>query len=441
MKKNNLTNFWIFVFFIMLFLPLVLLMIFPRPPGREFLRELSIALGFLTMSLLGLQTIPTSRLQFITRHFPMEVLYTVHHNLSIFTFLLALIHPALLFINNPETLRLLNFIEAPWRARAAVTSLLFMLVLILTSVWREALKLKYDVWRWIHDVLAFAAIGLGLFHMFRVNYYMSLTYQRVIWLLLTGIWVGVLLYIRIARPIVMLKRPYMVDHVKEEFGQSWTLYLRPDGHKGFDFQAGQFAWITTESPFIFRENPFSFSSSADRDDNLIGFTIKELGDFTSTIKYLNPGDTVYVDGPYGTFNLDEHYDSRLVLIAGGIGSAPVLSILRTMRDRGREDPVMFFYGNPSYDMIIYREELDELEKSEDYLKVVHVLEKPPEDWEGESGFITSDILAKHLPDDYKQWEYIFFLCGPMPMIEAVEGALETLDVASTKIFSEKYEMA
>ena len=425
----------------MLFLPLVLLMIFPRPPGREFLRELSIALGFLTMSLLGLQTIPTSRLQFITRHFPMEVLYTVHHNLSIFTFLLALIHPALLFINNPETLRLLNFIEAPWRARAAVTSLLFMLVLILTSVWREALKLKYDVWRWIHDVLAFAAIGLGLFHMFRVNYYMSLTYQRVIWLLLTGIWVGVLLYIRIARPIVMLKRPYMVDHVKEEFGQSWTLYLRPDGHKGFDFQAGQFAWITTESPFIFRENPFSFSSSADRDDNLIGFTIKELGDFTSTIKYLNPGDTVYVDGPYGTFNLDEHYDSRLVLIAGGIGSAPVLSILRTMRDRGREDPVMFFYGNPSYDMIIYREELDELEKSEDYLKVVHVLEKPPEDWEGESGFITSDILAKHLPDDYKQWEYIFFLCGPMPMIEAVEGALETLDVASTKIFSEKYEMA
>ena len=441
MKKNNLTNFWIFVFFIMLFLPLVLLMIFPRPPGREFLRELSIALGFLTMSLLGLQTIPTSRLQFITRHFPMEVLYTVHHNLSIFTFLLALIHPALLFINNPETLRLLNFIEAPWRARAAVTSLLFMLVLILTSVWREALKLKYDVWRWIHDVLAFAAIGLGLFHMFRVNYYMSLTYQRVIWLLLTGIWVGVLLYIRIARPIVMLKRPYVVDHVKEEFGQSWTLYLRPDGHKGFDFQAGQFAWITTESPFIFRENPFSFSSSADRDDNLIGFTIKELGDFTSTIKYLNPGDTVYVDGPYGTFNLDEHYDSRLVLIAGGIGSAPVLSILRTMRDRGREDPVMFFYGNPSYDMIIYREELDELEKSEDYLKVVHVLEKPPEDWEGESGFITSDILAKHLPDDYKQWEYIFFLCGPMPMIEAVEGALETLDVASTKIFSEKYEMA
>lgn len=440
MKKNFYTNLWLGVFLIMLFLPLVLLMIFPRPAGREFLRELSVAFGFLTMSLLGLQTIPTSRLQFLTKYFPMEVLYNVHHRLSIFTFILAFVHPILLFINNPNTLRLLNFFEAPWRARAALLALLAMLILVLTSVWREAMKIKYDVWRWIHDALAVLAIALGLFHMFKVNYYMSLAYQRVIWLVLTGIWVGVIIFIRVIRPILMLKRPYVVDHVVEEFGLSWTLYLRPDGHQGFNYQAGQFAWITNESPFIFRENPFSFSSSADRYDDLIGFTIKELGDFTSTIKDFKPGDTVYVDGPYGTFNLDDHYDNRLVLIAGGIGSAPVLSILRTMRDRGREKPVIFFYGNPTWDMVIYREELAELEQ-QDYLQVVHVLERPPEDWKGESGFITAEILARHLPEDYKDWEYIFFLCGPMPMIEAVEGALAKLDVGSKHIFSEKYEMA
>ena len=393
------------------------------------------------MSLLGLQTIPTSRLKFMTKYFPMEKLYSVHHKSSIITFLLAIIHPLLLFINNPETLRLLNFATAPWRARAALLSLFTMVVLILTSVWREVMKMKYDIWRWVHDGMAFLAIGLGLYHMFKVNYYMSLTYQRVLWLVLTGIWVAVILFIRVARPIIMLKKPYIVDHVKKEYGDSYSLYLRPDGHKGFKIQAGQFAWITKESPFIFRENPFSFSTSSDRDDDLIGFTIKELGDFTSTIKDLQPGDTVYVDGPYGTFNLDEHYDSRLVLIAGGIGSAPVLSILRTMRDRGRCEPVIFFYGNPTWDMVIYREELAELEQDVDCLKVVHVLERPPKDWEGEKGFITADILARHLPEDYKQWEYIFFLCGPMPMIQAVEGALHNLDVVDTKIFSEKYEMA
>ena len=441
MRKNIYAGFWIFVFFLLLLLPLVLLMIFPRPAGREFLRELSIGLGFLAMSLLGIQTIPTSRLQFMTKHFPMEVLYTIHHHLSIFAMFLALAHPILLFINNPNTLRLLNFVTAPMRARAAVLAVLMMIILVITSVWREALKMKYDVWRWIHDALAFLAIALALYHMFKVNYYMSIPYQRVIWLMLTGIWASVILYIRIVRPLIILKRPYVVDHVKEEFGQSWSLYVRPDGHKGFDFQAGQFAWITTESPFIFRENPFSFSSSADRDDNLIGFTIKELGDFSSTIKDLKPGDKVFVDGPYGTFNLDEHYNNRLVLIAGGIGSAPVLSILRTMKDRDRQDSVKFFYGNPTWDTVIYRDELEELQKTEDYLKVVHVLERPHEGWEGEEGYITSEILAKYLPEDYKQWEYIFFLCGPMPMIEAVESALMTLDVQSTRIFSEKYEMA
>jgi predicted ferric reductase len=441
LKKSFYAKFWLFLFVLMIFLPLILLLIFPRPPGREFLRDFSVSLGFITMSLLGLQTIPTSRLKFITQYFPMEKLYSIHHKMSILTFILAVIHPILLFINNPETLRLLNFATAPWRARAALISLLAMLVLIVTSVWREAIKMKYDVWRWVHDAMTLIAVGMALFHMFRVNYYMSLTYQRVLWLGLTAIWVAVILYIRLARPIIMVKRPYVVDHVKEEFGESWSLYVRPDGHPGFKFQAGQFAWITVESPFIFRENPFSFSSSSDRDDDLIGFTIKELGDFTSTIKDLKPGDPIYVDGPYGTFNLDEHYDSRLVLIAGGIGSAPVLSILRTMRDRGRIGPVMFFYGNPTWDTIIFRDELAELENQMDCLSVVHVLEHPPEGWQGEKGFITAEILARHLPGDYKQWEYIFFLCGPMPMIEAVEGALLGLDIGQTKIFSEKYEMA
>ncbi len=441
LNKKSYTILWVVLFAIIIFLPLILLIIFPKPPAREFLRDLSVGIGFFTMSLLGFQTIPPSRLKFFSRYFAMEKLYTVHHKLSILTFILAVVHPVLLFINNPQTLQLLNFATAPWRARAAVLSLLAMVVLIVTSVWREAIKMKYDVWRWVHDGMAVAAVGLALFHMFRVNYYMSLTYQRVLWLALTATWLAVILYIRVARPIIMIKRPYVVDHVKEEFGQSYSLYLRPDGHDGFKYQAGQFAWITRESPFIFRENPFSFSSSGDRDDNLVGFTIKELGDFTSTIKDLKPGDTMYVDGPYGTFNMDDHYDSQLVLIAGGIGSAPVLSILRTMRDRGRKEPVMFFYGNPTWDTVIFREELAELEETEDYLKVVHVLERPPEDWDGEKGFISADILKRHLPEDYKNWEYIFFLCGPMPMIEAVEGALQSLAVANTKIFSEKYEMA
>ncbi len=422
----------------MVFLPLLLLMILPKPGGREFLREVSVALGFLAMALLGLQTIPTSRLKFFTKVFPMDTLYTFHHGLSIFTFLIILTHPILLFINNPETLQLLDLARAPWRARAGVIAVVVMLFLVVTSVWREVMKIKYDIWRWVHDGLSFLAIGFGLFHMFRVNHYMSLTYQRIIWLVLAGIWLAIILYIRFVRPIIMIKRPYRVVRIEEERGQSWSLYLEPVGHTGMDFEAGQFAWITTESPFIFRENPFSFSTNADQDDVYIGFTIKELGDFTSKIKTLNPGQTVYVDGPYGNFSMDEHNCVSMVYIAGGIGSAPVMSMLRTLASRKCTKEMIFFYGNPTWETIIYREELAELEKQLN-LKVVHVLEKPPENWQGEKGFITYDVLRRYLPANYKEWTY--FLCGPLPMIDAVEASLKRLEIPSMHVFSEQYDMA
>ncbi|MEA3327094.1 MAG: ferric reductase-like transmembrane domain-containing protein [Chloroflexota bacterium] len=438
MKKKIQTILWLAFYFLMVFLPLALLIILPRPDGREFLREVSVALGFLAMALLGLQTIPTSRLKFFTKVFPMDTLYTIHHNLSIFTLLIALAHPILLFINNPETLRLLNLIVAPWRARAAVVSVVAMLILVITSVWREALKIKYDIWRWVHDGLSFLAIGLAIFHMFKVNYYMSLTYQKVIWLTLTGIWLLIILYIRVIRPIRMLKHPYKVAKLIEERGQCWSLYFEPDGHKGFDFEAGQFAWLTTESPFIFRENPFSFSTNSDHDDDYIGFTIKELGDFTNTIKTLQPGQTIYVDGPYGNFSMDEHDCKSMVFIAGGIGSAPVMSMLRTLAYRNCQKEIVFFYGNPTWEAIIYREELDEIEKKMN-LKLVNVLEKPHEGWDGESGFITTDVMRRHLHKNYK--DAIFFVCGPLPMIKAVQRCFKDLDIPPNHVFSEQYDMA
>ena len=438
MKKKYQTYLWIILYFLMTFLPLVLLMILPRPEGREFLREVSVALGFLAMALLGLQTIPTSRLKFFTKAFPMDTLYTFHHGLSVFAFLIALAHPILLFINNPETLRLLNLIEAPWRARAAVISIIGFLLLVITSIWRETMKIKYDVWRWWHDGLSFLAIGLALYHMFKVNYYMSLTYQRVIWLVLSGIWLAIILYIRVARPMIMLKRPYKVARLEEERGQSWSLYLEPDGHAGMDFEAGQFAWITNESPFIFRENPFSFSTNADSEDKTIGFTIKELGDFTSSIKNLKPGDRMYVDGPYGTFSMDEHECKSMVFLAGGIGSAPVMGMLRTLAARKCEKELTFFYGNPTWESIIFREELDELQKKLN-LKLIHVLERPSEQWDGERGFINTDVLKRHLAENYL--ESVYFICGPLPMIEAVEPCLHELNIPRGHIYSEQYEMA
>jgi 3-phenylpropionate/trans-cinnamate dioxygenase ferredoxin reductase subunit len=133
------------------------------------------------MALMGLQFIPTARLPFLANVFPLDTLYTFHHQTSVVGFLLAMAHPIILFINNPYTLQLLDIFNAPLRARAAVFATVAVILLILTSVWRKALEIKYESWRAIHDLLAGLIAVMALYHMFNVNYHMSNPLQRGFW--------------------------------------------------------------------------------------------------------------------------------------------------------------------------------------------------------------------------------------------------------------------
>ena len=266
---------------------------------------------------------------------------------------------------------------------------------------------------------------------------MAFPLQRAYWIFCIIIWTSATLYIRLIRPLQLLRHPYKVVSVQPERGDAWTLTLQPDGHMGFEFMAGQFAWISTRTPFSFHDNPFSFSSSSE-DKKEIQFTIKELGDFTSTISQIQPGEKVYVDGPFGTFDIDQHNAKGYVMIAGGIGAVPVMSILRTMADRKDPRPVIFFLGNTDWESVTYRESYDVL-TSQMNLKMVHVLTDPPDGWQGEKGYIKAEILDKHLGSNRQELHY--FICGPIPMITAVEKDLKKLGIPLGKIHTENYEMA
>jgi predicted ferric reductase len=406
--------------------------------GREWWRELSVALGFTGLALMGMQFIPTARLPFLATIFPVDTLYAFHHRISIAGFFLALLHPMLLFLGNPITIGLLNIFEAPWQARAGVSGILLFLIVVATSVWRINFKIPYEYWRAVHHIFSLAAAGIVLYHMFLVNHYMAHPLQRGYWLVMAVLWLGTAVYIRLVKPVQMLQRPYRVVEVKLKRDESWTLVLAPEGHRGMRFNAGQFAWVTARrSPFSFRENPFSFASSAEVKDR-VEFTIKELGDFTSTIKDLEPGETVYLDGPYGNFDLEHHDAPGYVMVAGGIGSVPILSILRTMCDRKDPRPVCFFYANRDWESVTYRDILDDLE-SRMNLDLIHILENPSEGWQGERGRISAEIFDRHLPDNRDEVQY--FVCGPIPMIRAVEQALNQLNIPKEKIHTENYEMA
>ena len=432
--------FWILVYLLLTAAPLIILLIGPVPLGREFWREFSVALGFGGLAMMALQFVLTARFKVIKAPYGSDVIYHFHRQISLVAFVLILAHPLLLFINAPDTLRLLNLFGAPWRARAGVVAVLLLAVLMVASLWRKPFKIEYTTWRIWHGILAIAVVALAMAHVVLAAHYVNTPWKRVIWAGYGLFWIGLLAWVRLIKPMLLLRRPYAVDQVIPERGNSWTLVVKPVGHPGMSFMPGQFAWLTAwTSPFADAEHPFSFSSSACRSDG-VAFTIKELGDFTQTIKDLKPGQLVYLDGPFGAFSVDRHpHAQSYAFVAGGIGITPMMSMLRTLADRGDQRSLLLIYANNTWEDVAFREEIDSLQQRLT-LQVVHVLRDPPEGWQGEQGFVGKEVLARHLPPERCPDAFEVFICGPKPMMDSVEKALVELGVHLGDFHSERFDL-
>lgn len=431
---------WILIYLIITLTPLIILLIEPRPAGREFWRDLSVGLGFSGFAMVGLQFVLTARFKVIKAPYGSDIVYFFHRQISLVTFLLILAHPLLLFVFDPEFLSLLNLATAPWAARFGVGALFALGALIVFSFWRKQFRIEYDRWRIWHGILAIGAVSLALVHIELRGYYLNILWKQIFWGLYCIFWIGVLLWVRVIKPIILMRNAYQVKEVKPERGNAWTVVLQPSTNKRFSFQPGQFAWITVRnSPFRDNEHPFSFSGSAE-ESQLLSFTIKELGDFTSTIKNLTSGERVYVDGPFGSFSIDRHPHSKaFVFIAGGIGITPIMSMLRTLANRNDSRALTLIYANKNLEAATFFEEIENLTRRLN-LKVVHVLESPPDGWPGEKGFINAEILQRNLPAERRPNMCEIFICGPGPMMDAVESALVRIGVPMGDFHSERFAM-
>jgi predicted ferric reductase len=427
--------FWIGVYLLLILAPLFLLKIGPAPAGRGFWTEFSVAIGFAGMAIMGMQFLLTARFSHIAAPYGLDIIYHFHRQISWVAFVLVVAHPIIIFWERPEMMRLLNVFEAPWRARLAVTSVVCLIAMIVMSIWRKKFGLNYEVWRILHGVFAMLVIGTAMAHIAMWGNYIGTTWKLAFWVLLTMFWIGSLLYVRVWKPLELLRRPYRVTLVRPEGGDAWTLAFEPEGHPGFRFQPGQFAWVSIwNGPYGMREHPFSFSSSAES-DGPVTMTIKQLGDFTSTIKEVKVGQRAYLDGPYGAFSVDRNRSPGYVFLAVGVGITPMMSMLRTLADRRNEQPLLLIYGSKTWEDVIFRDELEEL-KQRLNLSVVHVIRSPSEGWEGERGRISKPMLERLLPGDRNSRDY--FICGPDAMMDTVERALTELGVSLAYIHSERY---
>jgi ferredoxin-NADP reductase len=153
---------------------------------------------------------------------------------------------------------------------------------------------------------------------------------------------------------------------------------------------------------------------------------------------LRIGDKLELRGPIGGYFVwQASLGGPLLLVAGGSGIVPLMSMLRHRAAVGSTVATRLLYSSRSYDDIIYRDELDRLVKSSPMLEVVHTLTRAqPPGWTGYARRIDAQMLREVAwPVEQRP---LAFLCGPTPFVETAAASLVTLGHAPARIKTERF---
>lgn len=434
---------WYGMYFFLILLPLLTAALAdPARVQQTFLVETAVAAGFIGFALMTLEFALISRINAAAQPFGEDSVQLFHNLMGVVALAFVLVHPIMLVIAGYPAECWLNPFSAcaNLATRTAFLSVFVLLLLIALSIWRKQLGIKYEHWQFFHGIFALIVIFAALVHIFMIGRYTSTPALKAIWVLYSVLVLALIGWYKIWTPLKAFNRRWEVVDNRVELGDAHTLVLKPVNHDGFSFHSGQFAWIKSgKTPFGSGQHPISLSSAGDVEPGgNISFTIKNLGDWSGEeVPALQPGDRVWVDGPYGVFTLDREQAMGYVFVAGGVGITPLYAMLQTMAIRQDNRPVCLFYGASDSESMTLKHELEALADILN-LTFVPVLADPEEGWEGETGYINAEIMGKYVPWQYKWFKYL--ICGPKPLMDAMEESLPALGVPSENVLTERFDM-
>lgn len=408
-------------------------------PPAGLWKQLSSVTGLVALSGLVCTAALPSRLRGLTRTFGIETVVGLHRQLGILCAVLIALHVAAVVAANPAQVALLLVPTAPARAQAAVGASVALALLVVLALERRRIKARYEVWRWMHLFLAVLVLGGSALH---VLWLKQMVTDAVMGPVLAGLGllvVAVFVMRWWGRSMLDRGGEFVIQHVRAENPTVTTMVLAPrERAEGLRFSPGQFAWVRLQRAAV-EEHPFTIASSA-HDPLHTEFTIRGSGDFASSVRDLRPGESVWVDGPYGSFTCDAVPAEGLVLIAAGVGITPMMSMLRTAADRGDQRPHRLVYVARDTGDLLFRDELAMLRRYLD-LEVTEVLRRPSAAWTGATGEIDVALLQSVLATVDLAQRLDYFLCGPPSMVDDVLGALTAMGVPEDHIHTEQFDMA
>ncbi len=227
---------------------------------------------------------------------------------------------------------------------------------------------------------------------------------------------------------------------KEQVAEGTMLFRfqKPDG---FAYKAGQsidlaIPNMTATDP---RGNmrPFTLSSAPHESDLYV--TTRMTGSpFKETLAGMEPGAALEIEGPFGDLTLHENVSRPAVFLAGGIGVTPFHSMALDAAHRALPHSIVLFYSNRRPEDAPFLSELLALEKQNQNFTLVATMtemEKSSQAWEGERGYVTIEMIDRHVS---RANNPLFYIAGPAAMVAAMRAELNGAGVSGDDIRTEEF---
>lgn len=392
-------------------------------------------LGLTAATLLFFQVVLVSRLRLLDRIFSLNRLYNFHRINGVIIACLAMLHPFCIIA--AEKFTLFPFEKRYWPEFLGTAVLVVLVFIVITAIWRPLFGIAYELWRQFHRTITPAATAAMTIHILYVSETFTSGPPR--FLVLTAAACNLLLFLRLwARRLIPLKKRFVVDQVREAGRDAYSVEVKPYKGEAAGFMPGQFVFITPLSNAVpGEEHPFTIASTPSRPDSY-QFVIRALGDWTRRTKDLRSGEHVFIDGPYGLFSLmTPSGNEPLIMIAGGIGITPMLSMLRYLADTDDQRKILLIWSNRTRKHIIFPDEFADLERRLPGLRIVHVITGEKNGGE-EPGRLDLKKLERLL-DGWSRKAKVF-LCGPPGMMRDVSRSLKKIGFSSAAVYKEEFQL-
>ncbi len=220
--------------------------------------------------------------------------------------------------------------------------------------------------------------------------------------------------------------------------QTFRLVNPAGGPIPFGFLPGQFLTLAVALAGQTTKRSYTIASSpAQRDYVEITVKREELGVVSRYLHdRLRPGDLLQVSAPQGRFTFTGTEADGIVLIGGGVGITPLMSVIRTLTDRGWDKGIDLLYACRTMEDFVFRDELERLQRRHPNLHVVATMTRAEGTvWMGARGRLTKELIAESVRDLPRRRVH---LCGPPPMMDAVRVMLRDLGVPAEQIWTEAF---